>query len=220
MKKIISLLLISTFLFAGEIGTLIYKQGLVKVQHQHSIRKKSLKLNDKILNGDKISTYDSIATIELNDKSIIKLDKYSTIKFDNNKFKQENGKIYYKITKRKQQTLKVATLFTTIGVKGTIFIVDADKTKMVALKRGLVSLTAPKGKYEIHKKKLVDEYEAFKMGMNNEFNEYKKDLYKEFIEYKKSFDLKQNFMVTFDGNKAYEKKLNPKEFDYFENNFK
>ena len=219
MKKLY-LLMISTILFANQnIGHLIFKKGLVKVQHPHNIRKYSLRINDNIQNGDKISTYNSIATIELNDKSIIKLDKYSTIKFNDDKFKQETGKIYYQITKRKLHPLKVSTLFTTIGVKGTIFIVDT-KHPQVALQKGLISLTAPKGKYEIHKTKILDEYDSFKKSMNQGFESYKEILYKEFISYKKSFDLKQNFMVTFDGNKAYEKKLNPKEFNYFQNNFK
>jgi len=219
MKKLL-LLLCATLLFSNEIGELVYKKGLVKVQHKNSIKKSSLKLNAKIYEGDKISTYNSLATIKLNDNSTIKLDKYSTIKFGK-KIYQESGKIFYHITKRKQQKLKVATIFTTIGVKGTTFIVDTNKTKMVALQKGLISLTAPKGVYEIHKKKLLDEFEAFKLGMNNEFDEYKEQLYKEFIEYKKSFDLKQDYMVTFDKNVVYEKKLdNKKDFEYFKNNFK
>ena len=70
-------------------------------------------------------------------------------------------------------------------------------------------------------KKILDEYEAFKAGVNNEFESYKEILYKEFIEYKKSFDLKENYMVTFDNNVVYENKLNSKkEFEYFEKNFK
>ena len=219
MKKLL-LLLCATLLFSNEIGELIYKKGLVKVQHKNSIKKSSLKLHDKIYLGDKISTYNSLATIKLDDNSTIKLDKYSTIKFGN-KIYQENGKIYYHITKRKQQTLKIATTFTTIGVKGTIFIVDTNQTKMVALKKGLISLTSPKGLYEVHKKQLLDEFEAFKLGINNEYNQYKEQLYKEFIEYKKSFDLQQNYMVTFDKNVVYEKKLDStKDFEYFQNNFK
>jgi len=219
MKKII-ILLFATVLFANEIGILIYKKGLVKVQHQNSIKKKSLNINSKILRGDKISTYNSIATIKLNDNSIIKLDKYSTIKFGN-KIYQENGRIYYHIIHRKQKTLKIATNFTTIGVKGTIFIVEANTTKKVALSKGKISLTSLKGKYKIHRKKILDEYEAFKAGLNNEFESYKEILYKEFIEYKKSFDLKENHIVTFYNNEVYETKLNSKkEFEYFEKNFK
>ena len=220
MYKII-LILLSLNLFANEqIGKLIFKNGLVKVQHLNSIRKKSLNLNNPIYQGDKISTYNSLATIELNDKSIIKLDKYSTIKFDK-KFKQTAGRIYYKITKRKQQRLEIATNFTTIGVKGTTFIVDTNKTKMVALKKGLVSLTALKGKYELHKRKKLTEYEQYKLSINNSFGKYKKQLSKEFIEYKKTFDLPQQQIVIFDKNKAHQKDLNSsKYFPYFEKQFK
>lgn len=221
MKKLVLFCIMAMSLFANEIiGHLIFKKGLVKVQHTHSIKKSSLKINSPIYKGDKISTYNSLATIELNDKSIIKLDKYSTIKFTN-KIEQKTGKVYYHITKRKQKMLQVATIFTTIGVKGTTFIVDSNKIKMVALKKGLISLTSPKGKYEIHKKRLLTEYELYKLEMSNAFNSYKKNLYKEFIEYKKSFDLKQNHLVTFNGNKVYEKELNAsKYFPYFEKNFK
>jgi len=215
------LTLFTTILFANEtVGHLIFKKGLVKVQHKHSIKKSSLKINSPIYKGDKISTYNSIATIELNDKSIIKLDKYSTIKFSD-KLEQTTGRVYYNIKKRKQKTLQIATMFTTIGVKGTTFIVNTNQNKMVALKKGLISLTSPKGKYEIHKKRLLNEYEKYKLEMENNFKTYKNNLYKEFIEYKKSFDLHQNHLVTFNGNKVYQKDLNSsKYFPYFENNFK
>ena len=214
MKKLI-LILISLNLFANEIATLIYKKGIVKVKHPNSIIKKSLKIGDKIYSGDKVITYNSIATLKLIDNSIIKLNKFSTIKFG--KKISQNGEIYYHIKKQKKNIIKVATEFTTIGVKGTIFIVDTNKTKSVSLKKGKISLTAPKGKYEIHRK---SEFENYKKNINNEFEEYKKNLYKEFIEYKKSFDLSENHMVVFNGNKVYEKNYIPKNrFDFFEKKF-
>ena len=220
MKKITILLFSIVYILANQIGILSYKKGIVKVQHKGNIIKKSLKIGDKIYQEDKISTYNSIATIKLDDKSIIKLDKYSTIKFGN-KITQENGRVYYHITHRKNNILEVATAFTTIGVKGTIFIVDANKTKQVALKKGLISLTAPKGKYEIHSyKNIKSEFKAFQNNYYNEFNNYKKKMEKEFIEYKKSFELHQNMEVTFNGNKVYKKKLDNNEFKYFEENFK
>ena len=218
MKKLI-FILIALNLFANEIGTLIYKRGIVKIQHKHTIIKKSLKIGDKIETGDKVSTYNSIATIKLIDNSIIKLDKYSTIKFSN-KIEQKAGRIYYHITKRKNNILKVATNFTTIGVKGTTFIVDMNTTNSVSLKKGLISLTALKGKYEIHIKKPISEFEAYQNKMNKDFKNYKKQLYKEFIEYKKSFDLKENHSVIFDGNKVYPtNKINNQDFLYFEFEF-
>jgi hypothetical protein len=218
MKKLF-LVMIALSLFANEIGTLTYKKGIVKVKHIHSIVKKSLNIGDKIKAGDKVYTYNSLATIKLIDNSIIKMDKYSTIKFDK-KITQESGRIYYQISKQKHKILEVATTFTTIGVKGTTFIVDNNKTKSVALKKGLISLTAPKGEYEIHIKKPISEFEAYKNSINSEFNEYKKQLYKEFIEYKKSFNLKENHSVFFDGNKAYPlNAVDDKEFEYFEFEF-
>jgi len=218
MKKI-ALLFVSLSLFANEIGTLTYTDGIVKVKHLHSIVKKSLKTGDKIETGDKILTYNSLATIKLKDSSILKLNQYSTIKFGK-KITQENGEVYYHISKQKHNLIQVATNFTTIGVKGTTFVVDSNKTKAVSLKKGVVSLTAPKGKYEIHKKRKLSEFELYQLQMNSEFNEYKKQLYKEFIEYKKSFDLKENNTVTFNGNKVYEDKTLPKQkFRFFENNF-
>ena len=217
MKKLI-LILISLNLFASEVGTLIYKNGIVKIKHSSSIIKKSLKIGDKIETGDKVITYNSLATIKLKDNSIIKLNKFSSIKFGKKFF--QTGEVYYHITKQKHKILEVATEFTTIGVKGTIFIVDTNQTKAVSLKKGLISLTSPKGKYEIHRKKLFSEFKNYQKKVNDEFDAYKKQLYKEFIEYKKSFDLSQNHMVSFNGNKVYENNYIPKnKFQFFENKF-
>jgi len=219
MKKLF-LFLIALHLFAADkIGILNYKEGIVKIKHQNSIRKFSLNIGDQIFNKDEISTYNSIAEIILDDNSTIKLDKYSTIKFIDNNISQTSGKVYYKITKRKQKRLNVATIFTNIGVKGTTFIVTTTPQK-VSLKEGIVNLKAIKGEYEIHTKRLLNQFELYKLNINEQFSQYKQNLYKEFIEYKKSFDLNPNYSVVFHGNKVYQEKLDIKEFEYFEKNFK
>jgi hypothetical protein len=222
MKKILILSLFLSSLFA-QIATLIQKEGIVKVKHKNSIKKSSLKINDKIENGDIVYTYNSIAVIKLENGSIIKLTPHSTLKMDKNKVSQKTGKIYFHIKKQKVHKLAVATTFTTIGVKGTTFIVNSTQNKSVSLKKGLLQFKSLNGKYEIHKKKLVDEFNNYIKKQESEFNSYKKQLYKEFIEYKSEFSLKENKTVSFNGNKVYENDMNKnnvKEFDKFEKAFK
>lgn len=211
--------MVGVFLFA-EVGVLQNKKGIVKVKSAHTIMKKSARAGYKIKDGDTIYTYNSLATIKLNDGSIIKMDKFSEIKFKPKNISQNKGRAYYKITHQKVKELAVNTPYTTIGVKGTVFVVSSKKANnFVALKKGKISLTAKKGKYAIHKT-TKDEFAEFKKNMMNEFNDYKKKLKKEFIEYKKSFDLDAGNMVIFNGNNVYEKRIDPKVFEYFENEFK
>jgi hypothetical protein len=222
MKKFLLLSLLLSSLFA-QIATLVQKEGIVKVRHKGSIKKSSLKIDDKIENGDIIYTYDSIAVIKLKDGSLIKLTPHSTLKIDANKLSQKNGEIYFNIKKQKAHKLKLATAFTTIGVKGTIFIVNDNQIQFVALKQGLLNFKALKGKYEIHKSKLIQEFNDEVAKQEKEFEDYKNQLYKEFIEYKAEFQIKENYIVSFNGNKVYENRMNKnnlKEFSKFESRFK
>lgn len=217
MKKLFLLFIGVVFLFA-DIGVLIKTKGIVKRKAANSIMKRSVHSGYKIKNGDTIYTFDSLAVIQLKDKSIIKLDKYSTISFAKHSIKQSKGRAYYKITHQKVKQLAVITPYTTIGVKGTIFVVsDKKQNNYVALKKGRISLTAQRGEYEIYS--IKEKFAKYKQNLMNEFNEYKKQLQKEFVEYKKSFDLSAGKMVVFNGNKVYEKKIDPKIFEYFKNEF-
>jgi len=217
MKKLL-LLMIGIFLFA-DVGVLIKKKGFVKIKSTNSIRKKSVNVGYKIKNGDTIYTYNSLAVIKLNDNSIIKLDRFTIIKFLSENINQSKGRAYYHIIHQNIKELAVSTPYTIVGVKGTIFVVSTLKNNnFVALKKGRVSLTAKKGKYAIHKN-IKDEFAQYKSEMIVGFNEYKKQLQKEFIEYKKSFELESGKMATFEGKNVYEKKIDPKLFEYFENEF-
>lgn len=211
--KTFLVLLAAVIINAAQIGVLKYKKGIVKVKHQGSILKRSLNAGDAVNSGDTVYTYDSLAKIVLNDGSVIKLDRQSEIKFDK-KIVQNEGKIYYHIKHRKVGTLEVMTNFTTIGVKGTVFVVD-NSNKTIGLKKGVISLNAKEGVYKIHK--LKKEFDNYKKSVTDEFNSYKKKMQKEFIEYKKSFDIKSNTMVIFSGkNEVYEKKLDNSMFKVFE----
>jgi len=210
--KLLSILLMAVILNAGFLGKVVYKKGIVKVKNNSSVVKKSVNVGYKIKKGDKIYTFKSLAKIVLNDGSVIKLSNNSVVSFGE-KINQENGKVYYKIRHRKLKTFEVATNFTTIGVKGTVFVVDNTK-KLVALKKGVIDLSSPEGEYRVHK--IKNEFEAYKQNLQNEFEEYKKELEKEFIEYKKTFTITSGTMVLFKGKDAYEKKLNPTLFKEFE----
>jgi hypothetical protein len=224
MKKILLLSMIFVSYLLSDIGTLAHKEGLVKIKHKNSIKKTSMKINDKIKVGDTIYTYKSIAVIELSDKSVIKLSPNSEISFNKDKFAQKSGEVYFNIKKRNTNKIIISTSFTTIGVKGTTFIVnDASDDCIVSLKTGKLNLKSKNGDYEIHKMKVLSEYQEYLNNQKEEFEEYKKTLYEEFIEYKSEFDLQENRSVSFNGNKVYEKHFDKKidkKFEEFEDEFK
>lgn len=217
MKYFTLLMFMFVSLFSSDvIGVVTDKKGIVKIKHKNSIKKESVKIDTEIFTEDKLYTYKSVAVITLKDKSEIKVGPYSTLTFGKKKITQEGGNVYYSIKKRKNDTLQVATQFTTIGVKGTTFIVKDNETKSVALSEGLVSIASNDNKaYELHV--THESYDKYSHQINDEYNSFKEELQNGFVSYKSHFLLKQNKILIFEKNGVV------KEFNFnssIENEFK
>jgi len=127
-------------------------------------------------------------------------------------FKQLSGIIYYALNsiKKDKRSIEVRTSTTTIGIRGTRFIVtDNEDRNDIGMRKGVVSVTSTEGDFEIHKKSQLDEFETFKKAAaegvaNNEreFQKYKAQTQQEFIEYKREFSLEANRMASFDGKRV------------------
>lgn len=153
------------------------------------------------------------AVVQYNDGALSVLSEESKIKVERSGWLSHlGGKIYYFFRKvsAKQKSKKVTTSFTTIGIRGTSFIVyDEGNVKQVALAEGKLNIESLDQPYEIHKSKTVDDFETFKRRMqekrnalNQEYKEYKDKVSKYFIEYKKSFELEANQVINFTGNRV------------------
>ncbi len=222
MKKLLLFLLaVHMTLFGSELGIVQKVEGIVKVKHKDSIKKEKVKKDYTIQSGDIISTFrKASAVLKLSDGSDVVLGEKSVIVFaDALDVTQKEGKVYYKITsKDAKNKLKIKTDFAIIGIKGTTFIVSAEQnSSYVALKEGLIGIESVKAEFEHYKQKVLSQYEAFLKKQQKEFEKYKKSQEEYIVTMTKEFDLEAGNVVTFDGQKAIENKIETdKEFDEFE----
>jgi len=171
--------------------------------------------------GKAVVQFDDGALSVLNEKSKVKVEKSGWLS-------HLSGKIFYLFRKvsGKEKPRKVKTGFTTIGIRGTTFIVyDEGDEKGVALQEGKLNIESPDKPYEIHKQKQSDDFDSFKKQMqekrdklNREYSDYKDKISKDFVEYKKSFDLEENRTISFSGRRVDETDLSDftkKEFSDF-----
>ncbi len=160
----------------------------------------------------------SKAVVQFDDGAMSVLDEKSSLRVEQEGWlSQLSGKVYYVFRKvfGKKEPRKVKTKFATIGIRGTTFIVyENDDDKGIALQDGKLNIESPGAEYAIHKSQQADDFESFKEQMREkeenlqrEYRDYRENLKKEFVEYKKSFDLEENRLVRFDGNRVDETEL-------------
>lgn len=190
------------------VGTVHEVQGVAKISSEGSIKKNNLKIGQELKEKDLISTSrNASAVIKLSDNSTIILDESATIHFPTpNDVEQEEGRIYYKIASRDANSaLAVTTPFAIIGIKGTTFIINADKDGAgVKLQEGLIGVESIKQEFELYRKKVQQEFDNFMKKQQSAFDEYKNAQQPGFAQITKQFDLKAGNTISFDGNKVKE----------------
>jgi FecR protein len=213
---LVFIFLLEGYLIAAElaVGKIEKVEGSVKLLKAGTIKKLSVNPKDEIFANDIVTTGEnSKALVKLANGTTIVISAQSKIEFKSqNLVSQNEGKGLYAVNKRNaNDSFKVATDFATIGVKGTEFVVSADKSdNRISLKNGLVDISSNGADFEIHKKKPKDAYTEFAESTGKEYQKYASDLEKEFVEFKKTFDLLPNRSVSFNGNKVYEDKISDK----------
>jgi phage baseplate assembly protein gpV len=228
LTKSFSILIVSSVVFfqsslqADNSGARIVKvQGQVYVVNAKG-EKREANADQFMVNSNEtvVTSKNSKAVMQFNDGTTSVLDQKSSLRVEQSGWlSQLGGKVYYVFRKvfGKEKPKRVATKFSTIGIRGTTFIVDANEgAEQVALLEGKLNLESPDGDYEIHKP--VSEAEGFaayqeqqrkaRQALDTEYKDYKKNINKDFIEYKKSFDLEANKVVSFNGNRVNESDLN------------
>ena len=231
-------LLLAGFGIADENVEVMTAEGSVVVSDTAGKSKKPVQTKSILPPSNVLATGPTArAVVRVGENGFIIVGKNSQVEIDKSKgkdksgfFKQISGVVYYAFNavKGKQKPVEVRTATTTIGIRGTRFLVtDVEGRNEIGMRKGDVSITSPEGgEFEIHKKAQVDEFQAFKQGIadgvakgEKEFQDYKESTQKEFVEYKREFALGANRMASFDGKKVVEKELSEetvKDMDSFE----
>lgn len=234
ITSVISILLVSASMSASAEefkGRIVNIDGDVYVLDSKGKERKPEKSQFLVRNDETVVTKKgSRAVVQFNDGALTVLNEKSSVRVEQSGwFSHLGGKVYYLFRKvlGKEKPKKVKTGFTTIGIRGTTFIVTDDHSgQHVALQEGKINVESLDDDYEIHKPK-ADDFESFKQQMKDrqealhkEYTSYKQQLKKEFVEYKKSFDLEANNMLSFSGNRVDQSELSStviEEFDEFSN---
>lgn len=210
--------------FADENVEVMTAEGSVVVSDAAGKAKKPVQTKSILPPSNVLTTGPTArAVVRVGENGFIIVGKNSQVEIDKSKnksgfFKQISGVVYYAFNsvKGKQRPAEVRTATTTIGIRGTRFLVtDVEGRNEIGMRKGNVSVTSPEGgEFEIHKKAQVDEFEAFKQEAadgiakkEQEFKDYKENIQKEFVEYKREFALEANRMASFDGKRVVEKEL-------------
>ena len=231
-------LLLASSGFADENVEVMTAEGSVVVSDRAGKSKKSVHTKSILPPSNLLATGPTArAVIRVGENGFIIVGKNSQVEIDKSKdkeksgfFKQISGVVYYAFNsvKGKQKPVEVRTATTTIGIRGTRFLVtDVEGRNEIGMRKGNVSVTSSEGgEFEIHKQAQVDEFQAFKQGIaegvakkEKEFQDYKENTQKEFVEFKREFSLEANRMASFDGKKVVEKELSDetkKDMDSFE----
>lgn len=198
-------------------------EGAVTVADVAGKSTKTVQTKSIVPSGNILSTGPSArAVVKVGTDGIIVVGKNSQVEIGQSKervgfFKQIKGIVYYALNsiKGKQKPIEVRTATSTIGIRGTRFIVtEMPERNEIGMRKGVVNIESPEGEFEIHKKSEQDAFEAMKQEAQmaiekekREFEAYQENTQKEFIEYKKEFSLAANRMVSFDGKRVLDRPL-------------
>lgn len=230
MKKLFTILIIITtfavLYSADQAGVISDYNGRISIFEGDSPRAKNIsKKNTPVFLNNKIATKSkSSAIIDLVNGDRIALSEKSTMSIlGPEEFKPWDGKVVFKIKKRGGVSgVKVALTSATIGVKGTQFLIDAEKSSGkydVFLKEGKIECTPIEGQFKMYKEVEMSEYEAYQKKMAGEYEDYVKKLEEEFVEFVDSFVMEPGDAFTVSGQEVRKLEFTPeidKAFNIFD----
>lgn len=213
------LLVLSNVAWAADNIEIMTAEGTVTVADAADKAGKPAQSKSVIATGNIVTTgADARAVVKVASDGYVVMGKNSKVEITQSSkdkpgfFKQISGAVYYAINsiKNRGRKVEVRTATTTIGIRGTRFIVtDTEERKEIGMRKGVVNVESVEGDFEIHKKSEQDEFESFKKEgaaaiekTQREFDEYKQKTEQEFVEFKKEFSLSADRMASFDGKKV------------------
>lgn len=219
--------------FAAERVEIVKAEGGVSFSKASGGKSKNVTTKSILPAANVVSTDENgRAVIQIGNTGYIVMEKNSQVEIntvDNHAefFRHLTGIVYYAVNslKGKDRKLDVRTKASTIGIRGTRFLVTDEKDHSeIGMRKGTISVTSLQGDFEIHKQSEQDEFEAMKKegeaAVNKEkadFDAYKDKMHNEFVEYKHELSLDANRMLSFDGNRVEDRPLNPATIKKMEN---
>jgi len=227
----------SPALFAVEAkkrGTILRFNGDVEVLNAAGKSRAIQETDEKLNENDTIITgQGGGAVVQFDDGALSVLDEKSRLRVEEtNWFSYLGGKVYFTFKKVFGESRNIKTRNTTIGVRGTTFIIsekidaNGEPGESVALKEGLLQIESNGAAFEIHKQKIINEFDLFqreqqqaKAELKKEFDRYRQQTNNEFVEYHRDFTLQSNRVINLSGYRVDEVELtaaDTKDFESFE----
>lgn len=228
MKILIFLTLLTVSLFSDEIFGMVSKIKGQAYEIKADERKIELAVGSKVSVGSTVFTKDNSRVIIKFSKDIIVLNKNCRLFLDaKSVVSQKEGSIFYKIEPLKSVTkglkalskdrFKIRTRTTTIGIRGTDFVVDnSNGDQKVLLRNGRLNIASIDEEFKMYVKKEMSEFEAYKQQMEDGFKEFVDTQEYEFSEHKKEFTLEQNKMAYIKDGKVYQEEFSKEVKEMFD----
>lgn len=218
MKLFIIISIFTASLFSQDFFWLVSKVEGEAYETTNNKKTVLLKVGDKVSINSTIFTKEQSRLIIKFEKDIIVLNQNCKLFLDEKSaVTQESGSIFYNIDPLRsftkiikgvsQNRFKIKTKTSTIGIRGTDFIVDTNKNLKIFLRKGKLNIESVNEEFKIYEKKQLDEFSTYKQKLSKEFNTFIKTQEYEFSEYKQEFTLKQNRYVYIKDEKVYQEKF-------------
>ena len=207
-------------------GQILKTSGVVKIVNAQGEEREASGSDMVIHENDTVTTgAGGRAVLELNDGALSILSEKSILKVEKkNWLSHLGGKVYFTFRKVFSGSQQVKTKFSTIGVRGTTFIVTdtEEEGAGVALQEGELEFVSPGFGYEVHRKRDPDDFETFKhrqlegaKDLEKQYEKYKKATMDGFYEYQKKFTLTPNYRVQFNRSIVKEIEMTDKDKEVF-----
>ena len=157
--------------FAAERVEIVKAEGGVSFSKASGGKSKNVTTKSILPAANVVSTDENgRAVIQIGNTGYIVMEKNSQVEIntvDNHAefFRHLTGIVYYAVNslKGKDRKLDVRTKASTIGIRGTRFLVTDEKDHSeIGMRKGTISVTSLQGDFEIHKQSEQDEFEAMK----------------------------------------------------------
>jgi len=207
-------------------GQIVKTSGVVKIINAQGEEREVTGSDTVVHEMDTVKTSaGGKAVVQLNDGALSILSEKSTLQVEKkNWLSHLGGKIYFTFRKVFSGSQNVKAKFSTIGVRGTTFVVTdtEEEGAGVALQEGELEFVSSGYGYQVHRKRDPDDFETFKhrmlegtKDMEKQYEKYKQDTMQGFFEYKKKFTLTPNYRVQFKGSVVKEIEMTDKDKEVF-----